>query len=160
MPQIIFITLFQHCNCYHKNQWHHPTVWRDWCDVLKNESKKQRQKEVNVGCSSELFIQIKRQKCKQSVFRCAKFVCFFVDAEPCLYFLQVNVELSKEMFREFVANDQNSVIIGLSVSPKLYYTFLQSSRWNSKGTWQQKEWYVINGMIIYSTNLIWCYKYK
>ena len=160
MPQIIFITLFQHCNCYHKNQWHHPTVWRDWCDVLKNESKKQRQKEVNVGCSSELFIQIKRQKCKQSVFRCAKFVCFFVDAKSCLYFLQVNVELSKEMFREFVANDQNSVIIGLSVSPKLYYTFLQSSRWNSKGTWQQKEWYVINGMIIYSTNLIWCYKYK
>ena len=119
MPQVILISLFQHCNGHNKNKRHRPTVWWDWCDILKNKCKYQWHKEVEIWNSTKLLIQIERQECQRSVLWCAKYVGFFVHAETRLNFLQINIELSEKMFRKFVSNHQDSVIICFPVSPKL-----------------------------------------
>ena len=104
MPQVILISLFQHCNGHNKNKRHRPTVWWDWCDILKNKCKYQWHKEVEIWNSTKLLIQIERQECQRSVLWCTKYVSFFVHAETSLNFLQINIELSEKMFRKFVSN--------------------------------------------------------
>ena len=137
MPQVILISLFQHCNGHNKNKRHRPTVWWDWCDILKNKCKYQWHKEVEIWNSTKLLIQIERQECQRSVLWCTKYVGFFVHAETSLNFLQINIELSEKMFRKFVSNHQDSVIICFSVSPKLNKFLFQSSWRYSKRTWKE-----------------------
>ena len=137
MPQVILISLFQHCNGHNKNKRHRPTVWWDWCDILKNKCKYQWHKEVEIWNSTKLLIQIERQECQRSVLWCTKYVGFFVHAETSLNFLQINIELSEKMFRKFVSNHQDSVIICFPVSPKLNKFLFQSSWRYSKRTWKK-----------------------
>ena len=91
MPQVILISLFQHCNGHNKNKRHRPTVWWDWCDILKNKCKYQWHKEVEIWNSTKLLIQIERQECQWGVLWCTKYVGFFVHAETRLDFLQINI---------------------------------------------------------------------
>ena len=117
MPQKILISLLGHGHHYHKDKRHEPARWRNRRDVTKVKSKEKRQKEIKVGYSSKLLVQIDRYKGPQGVLGGAVFVGFSLATEADLDFLQVNVELSVQMVGEFVANDKYPVVISLMLGP-------------------------------------------